>query len=482
VSSFNPVPSEYAIFDIYRGSELIDAHATADSCVRGALDVFATRADIEVIPLYGAKACSAGPLSRDGFMRIAGELLAALRAHAGGADAFYFSLHGAMAAENELDPEGYLLEQARAILGANIPIVISLDLHGIVTAKMLRYCDAATVYKTYPHQDFTDTGERAAQLLLRILDGAVRPVMARVRVPALVRGPELITASGCYGAVINQTRLMEQDGRALAAAMLIGNPFTDVPELCSQSLVVCDGNSELARSCALALATQFWELRERMQAELFSLDEAIRDAMQRSGPVTFTDAADAPSSGASGDSNAILAGLLRHRYRGRVLMPVVDAPAAAAAHKAGVGTQLTLMIGGSLDPERFPPIELQVEVEALGNGRYLSQVSHLPVAAGPTAVLSAGTITLVVLSRTVMMMDRAVFVAHEQDPEDFDLVVIKSPGAFARFFTYAERNYVVDVPGATTANLPLLGHRVCARPMFPLDTNVRFDPVVEVFD
>ena len=209
-----------------------------------------------VVPLYAAKGCSGGLLARAAFERITTDCLSALRAHAAGADALYFSLHGAMGAEGELDPEGFLLEEARRILGPEVPIVISLDLHGIVTARMLRNCTAAAVYHTYPHQDFTDTGARAARLLVRILDHGVRPVMARVKVPALVRGPELITATGCYGEIIGQAKRLEQAG-ALAAAMLIGNPFTDVPELCSQSLVITDGDAPAARSAALAMAAGF---------------------------------------------------------------------------------------------------------------------------------------------------------------------------------------------------------------------------------
>ncbi len=228
------------------------------------------------------------------------------------------------------------------------------------------------------------------------------------------------------------------------------------------------------------LANAFWAERHRMQAVLVSLEDAIADAKGRTGPVTFTDAADAPSSGASGDGNAILAGLLRHGYGGRVLMPVVDRPAALRAHEAGVGARLTLPIGGSLDPARFPPLTLEVEVAMLADGRYRHEVSGTLADAGPSAVLVAGNVTLVVVSHAVHMMDRSVFLAHGCDPEAYDLIVVKSPGAFARYFTFAERNYVVDVPGATTANLQLLGHTVCARPMFPLD-DAAFEPVVEMF-
>ncbi len=482
ISSFNPALSEYALFDVHHGQALFDAHAGADTCIRGALDVFRARDDLELVPLYGAKACSAGPLSRAGFERIADELLGAIRANAEGVDGMYFCLHGAMGAEHEHDPEGYFLEVTREILGPEVPIVVSLDLHGVLTERMLRHADAIVVYHTYPHEDFIDTGQRAARLLLRILDEGLRPVMARVIVPALVRGPELLTKTGLYGEVIRRAQAMQAQAGVLAAAVLICNPFTDAPELGTQSLVVTDADAALAERLAVELAELFWSHHERMTAPLVSLPEAIADASARAGTVTFTDAADAPSSGASGDSNAILAGLLEAGYRGEAIMPMVDAPAAAAAHAAGVGARLRLSLGGTVDPVRFPPLELEVQVERLGDGEYEHQVSRLPAHAGPTAVLRCGNIRIVAVSRPVHMMDRAIFLAHGLDPEAADLVVVKSPGAYARFFAFAERNYIVDVPGATTANLARLGHVICPRPIFPLDANVTFEPRAERYE
>src|SRR5205085_5468865 len=131
------------------------------------------------------------------FRRLADELLSALRA-APPVDAAYFSLHGAMGAVGEDDPEGYLLTEARKFLGKRLPLVVSLDLHGILTDRMLEQADAIVAYHTYPHVDFYETGERAARLLLRIMSGEVRPVTARVKIPALVRGDELITATGLF--------------------------------------------------------------------------------------------------------------------------------------------------------------------------------------------------------------------------------------------------------------------------------------------
>ncbi|WP_085633263.1 M81 family metallopeptidase [Marivita cryptomonadis] len=480
ISSFNPLPSRYEDFSIAAGEALIAAHSEADSCISGFLDSFSDRTDLTLVPVIAAAACSAGPLSAEGFERLSREILTAIDATTSdGVDAIYLSLHGAMGAIDEPDPEGFLLESIRAMVGPDAPIVISLDLHGILTDRMLRNCDAIAVFHTYPHNDFTSTGQRAARLMKAILDIGARPVMARIFIPALVRGPELITETGLYGKIIDRAKTMEDTGEALSAAVLIGNPFTDAPELGSQSLVITDNDPVLAERLALELAQAFWRDHEHMLADLVPLPDALAEIGTRRGPFTLTDAADAISSGASGDSNAILAGLVEANYAGSALIPIVDAPAAAKAHAAGLGARLRLSLGGTVDPKRFPPLELMVEVESLWDGKYTHEVSRMPVHAGPTAVLKHDNIRIIVVTQPVFMMDRAIFLAHGLDPETADIIAVKSPGAAVRYFTFAKKNFVLDIPGSTSANLPSLGHSVCSRPMFPLDDHVTFEPVVQ---
>ena len=481
VSSFNPVETHYPDFDIQRGAELFAYHRGIQSEISGALKVFATRPDVELVPLWGARANSAGALVQEDFERLAEEFLQALETHKGKIDGFYFSLHGAMAATQELDPEGYLLSAARQRLGAEIPLVLSLDLHGILTQRMLENCDALTIYHTYPHVDLADTGARAARLLLRILDDAVRPVVARVVVPALVRGDELKTETGIYGQTIRQAQHLEHSGAALAAGMMIGNPFTDVPELCSQSVVVTDGDKAAAATAAVELAQGFWEKRALMQAPLIEVDEAIAAARTLQGTAIFADAADATSSGASGDSNAILAALLAAGYPGKVLLPLVDTPAVQRAFAVGVGHRARFSLGGALDP-RFKPVELEATVEMLATGPYYFESWGNQDDAGNTAVLRCGQITIIAVTRPVYLFDRSLFLAHGRDPQHFDLVVVKSPHCQDHFFTaWAAANFNIDAPGSTSANLKSLGHQVCQRPIFPLDEGVKFAPTPQIF-
>ena len=94
----------------------------------------------------------------------------------------------------------------------------------------------------------------------------------------------------------------------------------------------------------------------------------------------------------------------------------------------------------------------------------------------------ADNVTLVVTSRPAHLFDRSLFLAHGRDPRHFDLVVVKSPHCQYHFFDeWAAANFNLDLPGSTSANLPSLGHRICRRPMYPLDEGVAFEPVPQVF-
>ena len=482
ISSFNPLPSHYENFLIHHGDGL-SIQRGQNQELGGALAVFEARPDIEIVPTICARSGSAGPLSAKGWKKLSEEILAAIFAKLDRIDGIYVSLHGAMGADGELDPEGYLLEKLRQRVGPDMPIVISLDLHGILTDRMLRNVDGFAIYWTYPHVDFADTGRRAAELLLKLMAGGIKPVAARVVIPALVRGDELITKTGCYGELLAECRRLEEEGRALAAGIMIGNPFTDVPELCSQVLILTDGDKAAAEREAIRLAEEFWPLRFRMQGKLVPLDRAVAQARSIDGPVIFTDAADATSSGASGDSNAILAALRKAGYGKRVLAQIVDAPAAAAAHKAGVGATIEITLGGSIDPARFPPMQVKAKVKLLSDGEAALETMKAPLSAGPTAVLTWGNVTVVVMSRSVSLFDRAMYYANGIDPTDFDLIVVKSPHTeFHMFDQWCARNFNIDAPGATSANLKSLGHTVCARPVYPLDEGVTFAPRATIYE
>jgi hypothetical protein len=65
----------------------------------------------------------------------------------------------------------------------------------------------------------------------------------------------------------------------------------------------------------------------------------------------------------------------------------------------------------------------------------------------------------------------------QPDPQDFDLVLVKCPHTeYQMYDAWVEKNFNIDVPGATSADLKSLGHCVCRRPVYPLDGDVEFSP------
>jgi microcystin degradation protein MlrC len=487
VSTFNPMPSHYDDFRIVSGAQMIDYHRTVHEEISGALSVFDQHETLEIVPTVGASSItSGGVLTVEGFEKLTNQILEAIReaASAGEIDGVYFCLHGAMQAANEDDPEGYLLQEARKILGEEIPIVISLDLHGIATDRMLEHSDAVAIYHTYPHVDFFETGARAGQMLVNILQNGVRPVTARIAIPALVRGDELVTETGSISECISLAKEIEASADGVGAGVMWGNPFTDVPELRTNSIVSVDGDEQAAIAHAQELANRFWRHHEKMQVPLTSLEDSVRQAKEvESGTVILMDAADATSSGASGDSNSILAELIRQDYQGKALIPIVAPRAVEQAFEAGVGSVIQTAVGGELDPGRYEPVAIEARVRSLSDGEFLSESFGWHWNSGDTAVLQVGKMTIIVGTRPVSLFDRSWFYANGQDPKRFDAVIVKSPHCEPQMFEdWAARVINVDAPGSTSANLHSLGHKKCARPIFPLDDSVEFKSDLRIFN
>ena len=159
------------------------------------------------------------------------------------------------------------------------------------------------------------------------------------------------------------------------------------------------------------------------------------------------DAADATSSGASGDSNSIVRALMETGFPGRVLSPVVDQAAVETAINAGIGATIDVTLGGQIDADRFTPLPVKARVKMLSDGKILSETFGLNWYAGKTAVLEAENYTYVVSSRSVSLFDRSVFYGHGQDPKRFQAVVVKTPHAEPHMFAdWCDQLINVDAP------------------------------------
>jgi microcystin degradation protein MlrC len=374
-----------------------------------------------------------------------------------------------MASDTEFDPEGLLIREVRALVG-QVPLVATLDLHAVITERMVRGADALVPFHTYPHTDHYQTGRRAARVIGRLLRPdrpAVRPVV--VRLPMLARGDELLTDGGLLGEAIARCQALEARPDVLSAGVLIGSPHCDVPDLASNVLVTTLGGAGEPADEALAIARSLWRQRVRFRARLWTVEEAIDLAARNPGRTVLSDGADATSSGAPGDSNHILARLVERRIGRTALVPIVDAPATRKAHALGVGACAVFRLGGSIDRVRHVPVDVEATVIALGDGRF-DYEDGTPGSAGVTAVLRTGDITILVTERPVWVVGRKVFLGNGVDPANFDVVVVKSPNGYRTHYDQPGTQLLpVDAPGCTSADLASLPYQRCRRPIWPLD-------------
>ena len=183
--------------------------------IGGALDLLlkqqqgqpSTHDAIEPVLLLGARANSAAPLSNACWAELRGGLLARLRAAVDKAPlaGVMLAMHGNMCVGNtpgqpvDLDPEGTLAEDVRAIVGPSTLIVMTLDLHANVTPLMASHLDACISYDHYPHDDIFRTGQKAAWLMLRAARGEIKPALVCSKINMMqtaLRGSTILRPDG----------------------------------------------------------------------------------------------------------------------------------------------------------------------------------------------------------------------------------------------------------------------------------------------
>ena len=128
-----------------------------------------------------ATANPSGALTSTCFESMVSKLLAPLKDRTVQPDGVLLMLHGAMVSERFEDSEGEIVKRCRDYVGPNIPILVTLDLHGNITQKMVDHANCYIAVRTYPHIDFYEMAWKAAELLELSMKGQIllQTVIAR---------------------------------------------------------------------------------------------------------------------------------------------------------------------------------------------------------------------------------------------------------------------------------------------------------------
>lgn len=411
----------------------------------------------DLIPTQWAMATPSAHVTDRAFDAIAGNIVEDI-ASAGKLDAVYLCLHGAMVTESHQDGEGELLRRVRAEIGPDIPIVASLDLHSNTTQQMVDLSTALVAYRTYPHVDMAETGQRAAILLDRILREENQPKKSFRKLPFLIPLVWQCSTMEPSNSIYQRLRAMERVSPSVySLSFTPGFPPADIAE-CGPAVLAYGDSNQAADEAADELARMVTNSEGDFAGTLFEPDAGVREAMKRyrDKPIVIADTQDNPGAGGASDTVGLLEALVRNDAENAIFAMVYDPAAAKAAHKAGIGAEINIAIGaGSKQPDQYP-FKARFTVEALSDGKFTGTgpMKHgTQYDMGKTAVLRIGGVATVVTSGKAQVNDQAMLRHLGIELERQHILAIKSSVHFRADFTnLAGDILIVTAPGPNVAD------------------------------
>lgn len=472
-NTFAPVKADFAAFEaagawpgLVRGAELVAQVRGLNLPIAGFIDA-AQRLGHEVLPLSWASATPSAHVTSDAFARILNQILADLSGEVG-VDAVYLDLHGAMVCEHLDDGEAAILEGVRRVIGHDLPLVASLDLHANVSPEMLAQADALISFRTYPHVDMAETGARAAHHLDRLLKGGRADHKALRQLPFLLPLTAGCTSVEPARGVYAEVPALEAREGVASVSFNCGFPPADVANA-GPSVVVYAASESAAERAADALAGLVAAREGDFAADILPAAEAVEAARGIAAtadrPVVLADTQDNPGAGAEGDTTGLLETLVAQDAEDAVVAMLYDPAAAEAAHAAGTGARIDLDLGNASRWDGQRPFRTAVRVEALGDGHVVGngpfyKGAHMTL--GPTALLriADSDVRVIVASRKLQAADQALFRHLGVEPARTKILALKSSVHFrADFEPIAARVLIAAAPGPNPVDHTQLAYR-----------------------
>lgn len=407
---------------------------------------------------------------------------------AGGIDGALLHLHGAMVTDNHEDGEGELLSRLRALVGPDVPVVVTLDLHGNITERMAAAANALIAVRTYPHVDYYERARQGAELLQRAMAGEIRPRTVIARRPMLRGLDGGRTQSGPMRKLIDRGEALEASGAVLAVSVCAGFTAADIRDIGPSVTVTIDGgttdgDATAGQAVAEQMMDHAWATRDFASVVHRGIAEAVAHAKAGEGssdkPLVMADVADNPGSGHYGDSTDLLAAMIAADLQNTAFYAIFDPQAALDGLRIGVGRTGTLSLGGKHDPQAGGgPLLLDGHVVAINDGAFQTfgpMGNGVWRDHGLSMVFRIGGIDIAVISNNGQATDTAQLTSLGIDPTRKNTVAVKSNHHFRAAFEPLAREVITvnggglgaqvwrhAVPGGT-------GFTHVRRPIWPLD-------------
>jgi microcystin degradation protein MlrC len=495
-NTFSPVPTDLSAFEagtLAVGDEVFNIFSEAHHEIGGFIQG-ASEYGYELYPTQMTSAMPAGPVTDTAFNQLVGSLIQRIQSNKE-LDGLLLALHGAMVVESYPDGDGEVLRRLRTALGADFPIVTTLDHHTNVSEQMVAESTALVIYKTNPHIDQRERGLQAAELLMRIIRKEVNPTQALAKPPMLINMLHQNTSVPPMRPILEEAKTHERRPEILVANVAAGYPYADVNEIGPSVVVVTDNDPALAEAEATQLSDMLWNARDQLAINLPDAAEAVRSAINSdevhaeggdrrvnstaiqspNHPVVLVEMGDNIGGGSPGDSTFILSQLIQ-QSADKFVVVLCDPEAVNASIQAGVREQVNLKVGGKSDDMHGPPVQIEGRVRLIHDGYYEETEprhgGHRYHDQGITAVVEVEQNSLVVLtSKRQVPFSLNQLLSLGINPEHQKIIVVKAAIAYrAAYEPIAGKIIEVDTPGLTAVNPLHFTYKNVRRPLLPLDT------------
>ena len=434
----------------------------------------------ELVPTISCGASPSAHVTKDAFERIVPVIVEGIRA-AGPLDAVYLDLHGAMVTEHFDDGEGEILARVRQVIGKDLPLVVSLDLHANVTPAMVEHADALIAYRTYPHVDMADTGRASARHLALLLKSKQKLAKAFRQLPFLIAISWQCTNDQPTKGIYQKLAGLESDA-VPTLSLAPGFPAADFPD-CGPSVFAYGKTQADADAAVDAIAKIIVGHEDDFDGRIYSPDDGVRHAIElaktANKPIVIADTQDNPGAGGDSDTTGMLRALVRNKATRAAIGVIYDPQSAKAAHDAGVGATVTLALGGKSGIPGDAPYQESFVVEKLSDGRFIAPGPYYggrDMDMGLSAALRIGDVRVVVSSHKAQLADQSMYRYVGIEPTEQSILVNKSSVHFrADFEPIAAKLLICAAPGAMPADTATL-------PWTRLRAGIRIKPNGPVFN
>lgn len=458
-STFTPYISGKSDFSVRRGIEMMVRYPWYEKY----------RDEIELVPLIFAGALPGGVVDRGFFKEWIEEFegLIEKEMKLGRLDGVLLDLHGAMSVQGIRDAEGYVARRLREIVGEEVKISASMDLHGNVTEELFSACDFLTCYRTAPHIDTVETRERAFRHLLDSLKNTEKKIFkTKIDVPILLPGEKTSTEISPGKELYAMIEEEVTGDKVSDISIWMGFPWAD-EERCHGVVVGLGTEEEKVKAATKKIADRFWEMRKKFcfVGPVDTISGAVRTALEAEGkPFFISDTGDNPGAGGAGDMNLVLREVVEtmkiKRTKKKILFASLFDKEMIERIYEKREEEIEIELGGKTDPSFGGPVSMKVKVDYF----FSDQV------AGRGALVHEENLFVIITEKRFQYGRYESFVNSGIERfEDFDIIVVKM-GYLEPDLSEAKKGWVMALSGgAVSQDIKNLKYKNLKHPLFPFD-------------